>query len=125
MKKGRTILTGLVWPFLFLQTALAQIPIEKEPHHKVVFENQVVRVIDLVVAPHDTTLLHTHNAASVVIFLSTSSFAIQNPKQAPVVTQVKHGDIVYRDYDKKPVAHIVWSADTSVFRCLVVEIKQK
>jgi hypothetical protein len=125
MKRDRIVVACIGWMFLFFQTALAQIPIEKEPHHKVVFENQVVRVIDLVVPPHDTTLLHTHNAASVVIFLSASSFAIRNPKQAPAVTQVKLGDIVYRDYDKKPVAHTVWSADTSVFRCLVVEMKQK
>lgn len=125
MKKNRLVVACVVWLFLFFQAALAQLPIEKEPHHKVVFENQIVRVIDLVVAPHDTTLLHTHNEASVVIFLSASRFAIQNLKQAPVVTQVKVGDIAYRDYDRKPVVHIVWGADTSVFRCLVVEMKKK
>lgn len=118
-------ITVIFWLCSLFQIVFAQLPIEKEPHHKVVFENQLVRVIELAVPPRDTTLLHTHQAASVVIFLSACSFAIQNPKQAPVVTAVKLGDITYRDYDKKPVAHTVWSADTSVFRCLVVEVKQK
>ena len=112
-----------VW--LFSHQVLAQLPVEKEPHHKVTFENQQVRVIELTVSPGDTTLLHTHGAASVVIFLSESSFAIQNQKQAPVVAHVNNGDVAYRDYDKKPVAHTVWSSDASVFRCLVVEIKKK
>lgn len=90
-----------------------------------VVENQFVRVIELMVTPGDTTLLHSHQAASIVIFLSNSSFAIQNPKQAPVVNRVKLGEAVYRDYDDKPVIHTVWSADESTFRCLVVELKQK
>lgn len=120
--KRNEIIAAAIWLFAFCQ-GTAQIPIEKEPHHKIVFENQQVRVIDLVVPAGDTTLLHTHKAASVVIFLSNSGLAIQNLKQAPVVTPVKLGEVVFRDYDAKPVAHTVWSADGSTFRCLVVELK--
>lgn len=123
MKTFKIICICFVWLLSF--EALAQLAVEKEPHHKVTFENEQVRVIELTVSPSDTTLVHTHSAASVVIFLSESSFAIQNPKQAPVVTHVNNGDVVYRDYDKKPVAHTVWGADATVFRCLVVEIKEK
>ena len=122
MKRNELIAVVVIWLFALCQ-ASGQIPIDKEPHHKIVLENQQVRVIDLIVPEGDTTLLHTHNAASVVIFLSNSGLAIQNPKQAPVVTQVKLGEVVFRDYDVKPVAHTVWSADRSTFRCLVVEIK--
>jgi hypothetical protein len=122
MKMNGIIAVVVIWLFTFCQGA-AQMPIEKEPHHKIVLENQQVRVIDLVVPAGDTTLLHTHNAASVVIFLSNSGLAIQNPRQAPVITQVKLGEVVFRDYDVKPVAHTVWSADGSMFRCLVVEVK--
>jgi hypothetical protein len=125
MEKNKIIGASVVLLCSFFQMALAQMPIEKEPHHKVVFENQEVRVIELVVPPRDTTLLHTHKAASVVVFLSTSSFAIQNLEQNPVITAVMPGDVAFRDYDKKPVAHTVWSADGTVFRCLVIELKQK
>jgi hypothetical protein len=121
MKRNKVIAVA-VWLFPFFQL-FGQLPIEKEPHHKVMFENQQVRVIELTVSPGDTTLLHTHRAASVVIFLSTSAFAIQNPNQAPAISQVKLGDVVYREYDVKPVAHTVWSTDRSTFRCLVVELK--
>jgi len=121
--KTDKVVTSIVIGVLASCQAVAQIPIEKEPHHKIVLENQQVRVIELIVSPGDTTLLHTHKAGSVVIFLSPSSFAIQNPKHAPVITDVKLGDVVYRDYDVNPVAHTVWSADRSTFRCLVVELK--
>src|SRR5258708_24506448 len=104
--------------------ARAQMPVEKEIHHKVVFENQWIRLIDLVVPPGDTTLLHRHSAASVVVFLSESNLAIKNEGQTPAVTQVKPGDVVYRNYDEKPVAHTVWSEGNSAFRCLVVEMKR-
>jgi len=110
---------------LFCDKTQAQAPVDKEPHHKVVFENNDVRVIDLEIEPGDTTLLHTHTFASLVIFLSTSTFGIQNPGEQPVITHVKPGDIVYRDYDKKPVAHRVWGQSSSLFHCLVVELKKK
>lgn len=104
--------------------AQAQIPVEKDPFHKIVFENESVRILNLVVAASDTTTDHTHRAGSVVIFLTKSSLAIQNHGKSPVVTNVSPGDVVYRPYDETPVTHKVWSADGSVMRCLVIEIKK-
>ena len=110
---------------LFFDKTQAQASVDKEPHHKVVFENNDVRVIDLEVESGDTTLLHTHTFASLVIFLSASAFGIQNPGEQPVITHVKSGDILYRDYDEKPVTHRVWNQSSSPFHCLVVELKKK
>lgn len=101
--------------------AIVQIPVDQEPHHKILFENGYVRIIDLHIAPNDTTLVHTHNAASVVVFLSSSTFGIQNVGEPPVETPVRAGDIIYRAYDEKPVVHTVWNPGKSMFRCLVVE----
>jgi quercetin dioxygenase-like cupin family protein len=100
----------------------AQIPVEQEPHHKILFENGYVRVIDLHIAPGDTTLVHTHNAASVVVFISSSTFGIQNVGEPPVETPVRPGDVIYRAYDEKPVVHTVWNPARSMFHCLVVEL---
>ncbi|HTH56509.1 MAG TPA: hypothetical protein VL728_10735 [Cyclobacteriaceae bacterium] len=122
MKRKRIALSISIGLFAFLQTT-AQRRVEKEPHHVIVLENQQVRVIELKLSASDTTLFHAHHAASVVVFLSASSFAIQNLGEPPVITKVRNGDVVYRDYDVKPVSHIVWSADQSIFRCLVIELK--
>jgi hypothetical protein len=104
--------------------ANAQIPEVKEPHHKIVFENKYIRLIDLQIKPGDTTLMHTHDAASVVVFLTKSTFAIENQGQPAVKTDVEPGNTVYRNYDEKPVTHRVWILGALLFRCFVVEIKK-
>jgi hypothetical protein len=110
--------------FLFTTVVVfAQIPVEKDPFHKVVFENDRVRVLDLVVSGTDTTTTHIHSAASVVVFLTKSSLAIQTPGEAPAITKVDVGNLVYRPYDETPTTHRVWSQDGSVMRCLVIELK--
>jgi hypothetical protein len=97
-------------------------PVRQEPHHKVLFENGYVRLIDLIVAPGDTTLTHIHAASSVVIWMSNSTFGIQNIGEPAVMTKVNAGDVVYRAYGEKPVTHIVWNPDISMFHCMVVEL---
>jgi hypothetical protein len=114
---------------IFLSTLLttsvsAQIPVEKDPFHKILFENNLVRVLDLQVSGADTTTTHIHKAASVVVFVTKSSLAIQSPGEAPVITKVDAGNTVYRPYDEKPTTHKVWSQDGSLMRCIVIEIKQ-
>ncbi|GHN02301.1 hypothetical protein WSM22_37900 [Cytophagales bacterium WSM2-2] len=116
----KSVLTGLA--LLLHVHALAQRSMYEEPHHKVVFTNDIVKITDLQIAPHDTTLWHTHDKASAVIFLSQSKLAIQNKGGAPVITDVAPGATVYRNYGEKPVEHKVWCADNSTFRCLVVEL---
>ena len=123
MKDKKPIWACLLLPVLLFCTGVAaQIPVEQEPHHKIVAKNQYVRLIDLKVRAGDTTLTHTHSAASVVVFLSNSTFAIQNVGGSPVITEVKAGDMVYRNYDEKPVTHTVWEQGPSMFHCMVVEL---
>ena len=35
-------------------------PVYEEPRHKIVLLNQYVRLIDVNIPPHDTTLYHRH-----------------------------------------------------------------
>lgn len=125
MKKPSMKASIFVAGVMLAKSALAQLPVEKEPHHKIIFENEFARVIDLEVSPGDTTSLHTHSAASAVVFMSASTFAIRNVGQAPVVTTVRAGDAVYRSYDEVPATHTVWCEDQTKFRCLVVECKKQ
>jgi predicted metal-dependent enzyme (double-stranded beta helix superfamily) len=43
-------------------------------HHRVLFENERVRVLDTVIAPGDTVPMHTHRWPSVMYVLSFSDF---------------------------------------------------
>jgi|SRR5579859_2252820 len=96
-----------------------------EPHHKLLLENEYIRVIDGHVPGHDTTLTHIHAANSVVVWLSKSTFGIQNVGGKPALTDVNQGDAVYRAYGDKPVTHIVWNNDMAMFHFMVVELKRR
>ncbi len=56
----------------FLQALLcsAQVAVSKEPRHRNVFENNVVRVLDVRVPPKDTSQFHKHETPSVFIVLN-------------------------------------------------------
>ncbi len=108
-----------------MQAAAAQVPVEKEAHHKIVLDNEWVRVLDGHVPPHDTTPAHIHSANSVVVFLSRTGLGIRVAGQEAVVTAVAPGDIRYVDYGDKPVTHIVWDQGDTMLRFLVVELKKQ
>src|SRR5580698_4346474 len=87
----------LLAALLFYNSAAAQKVVAErdEPHHKVVFENEYIRLVEGHVPDHDTTLAHIHSANSVVVFLSKSTLGIQLTGEKPVVTEVSPGDMVY------------------------------
>jgi hypothetical protein len=101
------------------------LPVSREPHHKVIFENRYIRVLEGRVPGHDTTLPHTHTANSVVVFLSTSTWGIQPVGGQPVINQASPGDMKYVNYGDKPVYHIVWNQAGPEFHFLVVEVAKK
>ncbi len=49
-------------------------PIAAPEHHKVIFENDRVRVVDFRVKPGDTVPLHTHRWPTVNYFIKLSEF---------------------------------------------------
>jgi hypothetical protein len=105
--------------------AAAQLPVDQESHHKVVFENGTVRILEGCVPPGDTTPPHVHAANGVVVFLSASRFSIELVGGKPVASSVKPGDFKYVNYGDKPVNHRVWVDSGGVFHFLVVELKQR
>ena len=117
----------LLAALLFYNSAAAQKVVAErdEPHHKVVFENEYIRLVEGHVPDHDTTLAHIHSANSVVVFLSKSTLGIQLTGEKPVVTEVSPGDMVYRAYGDKPITHIVWNQSKPVLHFIVVEMTKK
>jgi hypothetical protein len=120
-KRWLLLLTTL---FLF-KISTAQVPVGDEAHHKVVFENGYVRILEGNVPAHDTTPPHIHAANSVVVFLSASTFGIGVDGEKPLIRDVKPGDTRIIDYAEKPVTHIVWNRSEGMFHFLVVEIKHQ
>ena len=116
-----------LFPALLLcNLASAQLlPDNREAHHKLIFENHYIRLLEGRVPDHDTTLPHTHTANSVVVFLSQSIFGIQPVGGQAVINHVSPGDMKYVDYGDRPVYHIVWNQSDPEFHFLVVELAKK
>lgn len=100
----------------------AQLPVSREPHHKVIQVNHYYRLLEGKVPAGDTTPAHLHAANSVVIFLSHSTFGIRLAGGKPVLTTVNPGDLKYADYGDHPVNHIVWEQGPSPLHFFVVEL---
>jgi hypothetical protein len=66
----------LVLALLFSASLLAQaptaVPILQEPHHNLVLENEYVRVFRVSVPPHESTLLHQHDAPYLYVALGAA-----------------------------------------------------
>jgi hypothetical protein len=123
MEHNKTKCTHSLFAIFFLgYVAAAQIPVSKEPHHKVIFENEYVRLYDGQINVNDTTEAHIHNANTVVVFLSRSTFGLQNAGEKSVVTDVSPGDLIYRAFGETSVNHIVWNQSKDMFHFILVEL---
>jgi hypothetical protein len=109
-------------PLLLAIRLEAQLPEDREPHHKVLLVNTYLRLLEGNVPANDTTAAHQHAANSVVIFLSHSTFGIQAIGDKPIIATVKPGDMKYVAYGDKPVVHIVWNQTPPLFHFFVVEV---
>lgn len=117
----------LICTISMLQThAQEAIAVSKEPLHKKVFENNYLRVLDVHIAPGDTTLFHKHETPSVFISLhpvKTGSQVIIEDGAATVLSLDRR--ITFEGFYKSPRIHRVWNADTSVFHVMDIEVLTK
>ena len=103
-------------------TATDPVAVEQEPHHHVVFENQYVRVLDVVVKPGETTLFHKHSLDNVAVILSDADNKNQSLGQDWQPAPAKEGSVGFRPGTSAPYTHRITNAGTTVFHVLDVEI---
>lgn len=98
-----------------------QVQVSQEPRHHKVLENAYVRVLDVRIPPHDTTMMHKHSTPSVFVMLShvkSGSEVLIEPGQ-PTTT---HGGIWFEGFYNKPRVHRVWNEDTAEFHVMDIEL---
>lgn len=108
---------------LFAQDA--PVPIEKEPRHKLVFENDIVRIFDTRIPVNDVSQFHIHSFDSAFVCIDggeTQSEELGKPiqKRPPF----KAGDTWYRPHASTPLTHRVSNLGKTDFRVLDVELRQ-
>jgi hypothetical protein len=113
----------LVCLSLLIISLSAQLPVSKEPRHHVVFENKQVRVLNVLLAPGDTTFYHLHSTPSVFINLSKTKTGSQLINEQPLAGSSVAGNIYVENLSAPHTRyHRVWNVDTAMFHVVDVEL---
>ena len=97
-------------------------------HHKVIFENEHVRVLDTRIGPGDATPVHTHRWASVVYTLSTCDFDRASAvDRSSIDTRITPIDVELDTPKRLPplAPHSVMNVGDAEMRAIVVELKDQ
>ncbi len=114
----------LVSPSGSSPTALTEpVPVDKEPHHHFVFQNQYVRILDVLFPAGEASLFHTHSNDNVGIPISGDKTQSQPAGgEWSEVQDVKPGAAGFRRARGQAYTHRVRSAGKLPFHVIDVEI---
>jgi len=112
--------------FLLATTAVvaAQVPLSKEPRHRVTFENAQLRILDVNIPPGDTSLDHLHDRDIVTVSMTTGADTrLQSPGKpwGPVRPARPLGDATVAEYTGKPESHRIENVGKSAYQLFAVE----
>jgi quercetin dioxygenase-like cupin family protein len=105
------------------QVAGEPLALQEEPHHHWKFENQYVRVFEVVLPPGESTLFHTH-IYNKGIDVQLSKAVVQEQyhgKEWEPASKVLSGAVGYGEDPKTAYAHRVRNIGTTVFHEIYIE----
>jgi quercetin dioxygenase-like cupin family protein len=99
----------------------APVPVEQEPHHHVVLQNDSVLVLHVNLQPGESTLYHTHSHDRAAVDLANNVITQQKPGEPEGKSQSSRpGDLTVATLNT-PLTHRVKNAGTSLMDILDVE----
>ncbi len=122
MKLRVTILPLLLLAVFSTAQFTEPVPVVKEPHHRLLLQNDDVLVIRATVQPGETTLYHTHAHNGVAVELAHATIT-QQPWHAPegAPKEIRPGDISVRVLSRDPGTHRLHNVGQTVFEVFDVE----
>src|SRR3989475_6806997 len=100
------------------QTAAA-VPITSEPHHHLSLQNDYVKVYEVEVAPHESTLLHQHDRDYVYITIGDAQVTSAIPGRQEVHLKLADGEA---RFSRGGFAHVARNDADTPFRNVTVEL---
>ena len=120
-------MTAFQWVGLFVVSTsavvAAQVPLTREPRHRVTFENAQMRIFDVNIPPGATSLDHRHDRDIVTVSMTGGTeIRIQNTGQ-PWTTRGPRplGDATVAEYAGKPASHKEENTGKSAYQLFAVE----
>lgn len=115
-----------VWLFmsqqLFAQAQQPAVPVEQEPLHRIVFQNQNVRIYDVLIPPGEQTLFHKHILDHVAIAVSGGIGRNEMLGKPPMEGPIRTGSASFSNAAKNPYTHRLENIGTTPIRMVVPEV---
>jgi len=123
IKKANTLGVLVKMPSVDPFSLKEPVPVEKEPHHHVAFQNQYVRVLDVFFPVGEPALFHTHSNDNVSIVLSGDKMKSQTMgEEWSAPGDVVPGQVGFHKAKGQPYTHRVGSAGEKPYHVIDVEI---
>ncbi len=116
----RVLFLFLLIPFLAAQTA-TEVEITSEPSHHLALENELLRVFQVEVAPHTSTLMHRHRHDYVFVTLGDAHVSNEVEGKPPVDLRLTDGDTRFTAGN---FAHVARNLSDQPFRNVTIELLQ-
>jgi len=114
---------------VFSTFVAAQVPVSKEPHHVVAFENAQFRILNVNLPPKDSTLEHVHELDNVTVSMMTTGadtrVQLSGQPWGPTRPRRPLGNSEINAYSGKPVTHRLENVGSVAFQLFAVENLKK
>ncbi|MDJ0852083.1 MAG: hypothetical protein QNK04_27250 [Myxococcota bacterium] len=132
VQSGAALLVGGIAGYAVAAENLLEkyLPLSAAPeHHRVILENDTVRVLDVRIPPGDTVPAHQHDLPSIFITLSPADLVLRSLSGENVRdvrrTRDAHAEPQVEWRDPAPAPRIVSNIDTVELRALRIELKSR
>jgi len=109
-----------------MKTHPTPVPVEQEPHHHVLWKNDFVEVIRVILPAGESTLFHTHSRDNVAVDLTRTALTFQRlnePEGQPETATP--GKISARASADRPYSHRLRNLGPGTFEAIDVEFFQR
>jgi quercetin dioxygenase-like cupin family protein len=98
------------------------IPLEEEPHHRLILKNDVLKVYAVDVASHDALAMHRHDHDDIAVILGDATTVSTSPGQADLLRISKPGEVRFAP---GPRIHSLRNIGQGPYRLITIELLRK
>ena len=104
-------------------TLVAQVPLSKEPRHRMTFENAQLRILDVNIPPGDKSLDHRHDLDVATVSMSAGTNTRIQAGSQPAAARPSRplGDATIAEYAGKAQSHTIENVGKSAYQLFAVE----
>ena len=111
-------LAVLLLAFALFGQSVSEVEITAEPHHHLALENQYVRVFEVDVPPHESTLMHRHRHDYIFVTLGASEVSNEVEGKPAATLKLQDGETRFTPGN---FAHIARNLASTPFRNVTIE----